>query len=95
MEDIYIVMELKVNESDQALADAQLYRRYYRMTSTSGIQEWVYGVTLCGSMFRVQVHTPCGIIRTESIDCSTEAGFRSFKRFLLRILRILEDDLKT
>ncbi|SGY80991.1 BQ5605_C009g05431 [Microbotryum silenes-dioicae] len=37
MEDIHIVMELKVNELDQALADAQLYRRYYRMISTKGI----------------------------------------------------------
>ncbi|SGY80952.1 BQ5605_C009g05418 [Microbotryum silenes-dioicae] len=33
MEDIYIVMELKANELDQALADAQPYRRYYRMTT--------------------------------------------------------------
>ncbi|SGY80951.1 BQ5605_C009g05417 [Microbotryum silenes-dioicae] len=29
-------------------------------------------------MFRVQVYTPSGIIRTESIDCSTGAGFRCF-----------------
>ncbi|SDA02808.1 BZ3500_MvSof-1268-A1-R1_Chr11-1g03168 [Microbotryum saponariae] len=92
LDDVVVVGELKESERQANKAEVQLLRRFYRMTSTNPIQEWTMGFTICGIHLRVYVHMAAGIIRSDPIDCSTPAGFRCLKRFMLRIL---EDDLRS
>ncbi|SCV68941.1 BQ2448_1961 [Microbotryum intermedium] len=71
----------------------QTIQRFYRVKSSIAIREYTYGFTLAESRFKVLVHMPGGIIKTNDIDCSKPEGFRALARFLVRLVVCPEQDL--
>ncbi|SGY15235.1 BQ5605_C013g07296 [Microbotryum silenes-dioicae] len=87
VDDVLVFGEVKANPDKKVEVRDQAYRRFYRATSTKPIRKWVFAFTLCGSKLRVYIHTPSGIVRSESIDCASESGLASLKRLIVRFLR--------